>query len=624
MKNLKDKEDLYLDAKAAYYKGTPLMSDWEFDQLENQLKKENSSVVNVVGAAESDRLCYHITPMLSLKKLQVLNIEELPIEDYMKWVNSLIGLKNDPIISAEITPKLDGSSCNLIYKYGILTNALTRGDGKEGSDIYDKMKLIVPNEIPDKSELIEVRGEVVISTEKFKKWSKQYKNPRNFVAGILGRLDHFESTVPDFSFVAFELKIHSIDIENKSISYIESLGFETPEFHSTYPIGNFAQMYSDLSKFRKISKYGLDGFVIKLDDRYKDINGYTDHHPKFALAIKYPPMESITKIKSIEWNLGQTLEYSPVGILEPVDLDGSTVSRVALYNIGNIIENGLFPCALITLVKSGDIIPKVLNIITPVFDDPKVIIPVSTPEYPIEIQGVHLMCTNPDCAERAIARLRNGIVVLDLENLGPATVEKLYYAGVTSIIDLFNPAIYNKVNLVASGEFKPGKSLDNMLTEVNSKTSFEFAKIIQSLCFDNTGERMSVQIAKYLNNETPDWTSMNSKGYTPFLNENSIERKETARFIETLEKNNIQIIKSEPKIIAEGAILCELTGSPKESGFKNKEEFLKATGFVLTKLDKNTTYLVTDDIDSESSKMTKAKKLGVKIITYAEAVNLTK
>jgi len=623
MRTLKDKEDLYLESKNLYYQGFPTMSDWEFDQLEEELKSLNSSVIEIVGAVENSNLCEHITSMLSLQKTQVLDINNLPIEKYNKWVNSLIGLKNDPILFAEATPKLDGSSCNLIYDNGILIKALTRGDGKVGSDIYEKMKLIVPNRISDLG-LIEIRGEVVISTERFKKWSKQYKNPRNFVAGILGRLDHFESVVPDFSFVAFEMKIHAIDIENKSVDYISSLGFETPEFHSTYPIGNFAQMYTDFSKFRKISKYGLDGFVIKLDDRFKDINGYTDHHPKFAMAIKYPPMASITTIKSIEWNLGQTLEYSPVGILEPVDLDGSTVSRVALYNIGNIIENGLWPGAVVTLVKSGDIIPCTREVISPVFDDPYKHIPKSTPEYPIEIQGKHLMCTNPDCAERAIARLRNGIIVLDLENLGPATVEKLYYAGVTSIIDLFNPAIYNKVNLVTSGEFKQGKTLDNMLTEVNSKTSFELAKIVQALCFDNTGERMSVQIAKYLNNETPDWTSMNSKGYTPFLNENSIERKETARFIETLEKNNIQIIKSESVIIAEGSILVELTGSPKESGFKTKDEFLKATGFVMTKLDKNTTYLVTDDIDSESSKMTKAKKLGVKIITYAEAVNLTK
>ena len=294
--NIQEKENLYLLAKTKYYEGDPLLSDFEFDILEDELRMENSQVIKIVGSQDLKDIKFnHASPMLSLNKIQVQRNEEISIatNKFLGWqtTNSLNPLVN---YQMEASPKFDGSSCNLIYEDGNLTLSLTRGDGTKGQNIIEKMKLIVPNTINTKDK-IEIRGEVVIPVSIFEeKYAKIYKNPRNFVAGILGRDIVDPSIVSDFHFISFETRIHTTgDYQHhpQTLQFLIDNGFRiSPKI---IMFDNFEYAYNEILSYRTNgSPYQLDGMVIKFPESLRNEIGETDYAPKWAVAIKFPPTVS--------------------------------------------------------------------------------------------------------------------------------------------------------------------------------------------------------------------------------------------------------------------------------------------------------------------------------------------
>lgn len=627
MLTLEQKETLYLKAKNAYYRGESIMTDTQFDRLESELKAEGSSIVNTIGETLKNDIV-HPSKMLSLDKIHVNDIDNISPKSefgkaFINWFTKLHNTNGIPLShQMYVEPKYDGSSCNLIYHYGKLYKAATRGNGTEGTDITDKMSLIVPIEIGDKSPVAEIRGEVNIKTSIFsEKYSDKFKNARNFVAGILSRDENFEEIVPDFDFIAYEFRSHSGDNYYHILDtpvVLRNFGFIAPDVYKIQ-VNNIEAAVKKLHEFRiNQSEYGLDGMVIKIGETYRNQIGETGHHPKWAIAIKFPPVEAITYIKSITWRIGQTGVFTPVANLIPVDLDGSTVSNVSLHNYGNVISKGLLPGAKIIIVKSGDIIPFVKSVISPVFKNPEAHIPTkcSTPECKIVIDGIHVCCTNPNCTTRLISKLGSGLRVFGIENIGGATVNKLFVAGIKSIVDIFDSSKFNEENLIKSGEFKKGRALEIILDAVKKHEKITYARIINSLMFENVGTAMSEQIAKIFKGETPDWTSMSRVAYEPFLDSNSKEYGRVIKFIEVLLANG-KTVEEDIVIDNSNLIPVVLTGSPKEYGFKTKEEFMKAhPSYINSDNLKGARYLITDDLNSTSSKMKNAAKLGVEIITY--------
>jgi DNA ligase (NAD+) len=621
--NQKDLENQYLLAKQKYYEGDPIMSDYEFDLLEENLKSLNSQVIKIVGSSNlKDAKFNHVSPMLSLSKIQVHHKTEFPTIPFLSWYDS--NKISDCLLEA--TPKFDGSSCNLIYENGQLQWALTRGDKTKGQNIIDKMKLIVPKtiNIQDKAE---IRGEVVIPTDIFnQKYGSIYKNPRNFVAGILGRDEIDQEIIQDFHFVAFECRIHNSKEHyhhSQTFPFLKENGFIPSPIVLYFKASDFRETYNTFADFRKKSPYQLDGIVIKFPENQRNQIGETGHHPKWAMAIKFPPLEAITTIKDIAWSTGISGEFNPVGQLEPIELDGTTVSNVSLHNYGNVIQKGLFPGAKVIIVKSGDIIPIVQKIIEPKFDDIEKYIPTqcTTPECKIEVQNeIHLVCTNPNCINRKLHRLGRGIGSFGFRNVAGSMIKKLYQAGFESVLDIFDNSKFNEENLIKSGEFKKGRQLEILMQSRNNPTNkITLPIVVNALAFDNVGWSTAVQISKLFEGKQPNFTGLNHAAYSPFLNPNSEEYKLVNRFIEILNSNGFEIQLDEQPIITKDTIKYEMTGSPKSFGFKTKEEFqnlIKANGYLHTGLDKSTNVLITDDINSSSSKMAKAKKLGVEIKTY--------
>jgi len=630
--NIQDKENLYLLAKTHYYEGAPIMSDFEFDILEEDLKSAGSQLIKIVGSQDLKDIKFnHISPMLSLNKIQVQRNESISIANnkYLSWLNS-----NSPSnhkSQMEASPKFDGSSCNLIYEDGKLSLALTRGNGAKGQNIIEKMKMIVPQTINIKDR-VEIRGEVVIPVSTFEsKYSKAYKNPRNFVAGILGRDDIDSTIISDFHFISFECRIHSTESYHHphTLQFLIENNFRTSP--KTILFDSFESAYSEMLDYRiNHSPYQLDGMVIKFPESLRNQIGETDHAPKWAVAIKFPPKESITTIKSIQWNVGISSEFTPVAVLDPIDLDGTTVSNVNLHNYGNVIRQGLLPGAKVIIVKSGDIIPIVQKVIQPSTESIENHLPEPcSPECKTEIQNqIHLVCTNPNCPNKSILQLMRGIGVFNFRNVAGSTIKKIHRAGINSIIDVFDNSKFNEANLIKSGEFKKGRQLEILMNSRNNpERKITLPLVVTSLAFENVGWSTATQIAKVFEGKTPDWTGLSSASYAPFLNNNSPEYQSVLRFIEVLNSNGFQIQSEEPVQISQDSIKFEMTGSPKPFGFKTKDEFTKligSHGWVHTGLDRETKYLITDDITSTSSKMSKANKLGIEVITYSDVLNMIK
>jgi DNA ligase (NAD+) len=617
---MNQKEKLYLEAKKLYYQGNPIMSDTEFDNLELELKKENSSVITIVGFSDRKAKFPHITPMLSLSKFQTNKTTgKPPVEEATTWMKEhIIGSQ----IHFSFTPKFDGNAANVIYKNGKLHIILSRGDGTYGRDITAKLMNQVPKTISN-SNTIEVRGEVVIAKDIFSKKYSQFKNERNFVAGVLNKDEVDNNILSDLTFVAVEIK----EIIGKTSDYISTSklkdwGFnklyELPEYYITAE--NFESAFKHMETYRNTkSPFLLDGFVIKVTEKYRNNFGENGHNPNWAIAIKFLPKEVITTVKSISWSFGKSGNFTPVANLEPVDLDGSTVSRASLYNYGFIVTNNVYPGAQVQIVKSGDIIPQVIKVIKESKDyfDVPTKCPFCDSKLHIE-NNLHLQCINEDCEGIKYSLFVQGVATIGIFGLGGSTMKSLWDAGFKTAIDILNPNKFNKKNLINSGVFADGKSIDNLLLETSKIKELKLSQLILMLGFNGVGHSTSEQIANKIAGIKFSFHGLQHSLVDGF-DKNEPKRIKVESAIKELSQYIKIILPIEENI--SDKIKIEFTGSPKASGFATKEVFLqyiKSKNCVHYGLKKDTDYLITDSYTSSSSKMESAKKLNVKILTYED------
>jgi len=315
MKNL---EEIVNKAKVAYYNGMPIMSDEIYDRLEDQL----STLDRVVGMQVDERSARwsHYYPMYSLQK--VYDDEAGP--DY----------KKQPVV---VSPKLDGAAVSLQYIQGRLSLALTRGDGKKGLDITDNIRHIVPiNLLPAMGkEILQITGEVVAPAT--------IKNSRNYAAGALSLHDSDEFQKRDLTFIAYGVQPYPSDDFMFDMKFLGGCGFKTI-------------IDSDYTEFPQ------DGQVWRVinNNAFENL-GYTGHHPRGAFAHKVKQAGVVTKLLDVVWQVGKSGNVSPVGILEPVNIDGATVSRATLHNIAIIEQLDLEIGCDVEVIRAGEIIPQIVG-----------------------------------------------------------------------------------------------------------------------------------------------------------------------------------------------------------------------------------------------------------------------
>ena len=307
---------LLQQASEDYYNGKPTMSDEQFDKLAVYAKYDE------VGYSSRDNRVPHAFQMYSLQKIFSNELDKDPLADY----------KGATIVS----PKLDGAAVSLLYVSGQLHKALTRGDGKRGLDITEHMKSLVPNSLGKfTGNLLQITGEVVAP--------KTIKNARNYAAGALNLKDTVEFESRDLRFIAYGVQNSWNECWSNDMSYLLNLGFDTV-------LSNDWTAYPD------------DGLVFRIDN-YEDFNslGYTSKHPRGAYALKTRNEGVITKLIDVIWNVGKSGVVAPVAILEPIDIDGATVSRATLHNMRYITDLNLEIGCLVEVIRSGEIIPRIIS-----------------------------------------------------------------------------------------------------------------------------------------------------------------------------------------------------------------------------------------------------------------------
>ena len=616
-----------------YDEGHPEISDREWDDMYFQLQsaerfynvyyedsptqRVNYQVVNELNKVE------HNHKMLSLDKTKDTDV-----------VSSFIGSR--PYLAML---KMDGLTCSLRYIGGKLVSAETRGNGLVGEDILHNALVVknIPNKIDYTEELI-VDGEIICKYSDFEKFSNEYANPRNFASGSIRLLDSAECAKRNLSFVAWEVVKGLEDNSfSKKLNSLSSLGFTVVDNVITK---NYEEDIKLLKYFAEQKGYPIDGIVFKFDDvEYGKSLGETGHHFKNAIAYKFYDEEYETTLLDIEWTMGRTGVLTPVAILNPIDIEGTEVSRASLHNI-SIMEELLkytpFKGQKVYVYKANMIIPQIsrseelfMDTIVDKFE--YIHIPETCPicggatKIVQENESKILMCDNPQCEGKLVNRIEHffGKKGLDAKGISKATIEKLISWGwVESITDVFELSKHAKEwkNMQGFGE----KSVTNILESIERSKSCVLESIISAAGIPLIGRTVARDLAKRFNTYEDfrdairngfDFTKFGGYGYEMHKAISTFNYTELDNIVEnylTIEKNNDIINVEKLKDLT----FC-ITG--KVHIWKNRDELSKEIeklgGKVTGSVSKNTNYLINNDVNSTSAKNNKAKELGVQIIS---------
>ena len=371
-------ENLIKEASKKYYDGTPIMSDAEFDDLLEDLRAIDPTNVLLTGIGHG-----YIQTDLNTVKHRLAITRGLPKIKVEKDFNLPKGY---------LTPKYDGSSITLYYDDGKLIQAVTRGDGITGTDVTDKVKLVVPNTIDKDIKVI--TGEWLLSFENAAKYYPEAITIRNIATGILSKKIFTPDEIKRFDFVAYRInKINRRITREEILRTLRKNGFLTPDVNIFYNNIRFDELFSEFKTYSHRGKTFLyDGIVF--DDGIEELSGEILYKNEVAYKIR-TEVRTVT-VDHIEWNHSKGGKLKPVVVFNPIKLSGATIQRATGFNAKNILDNGIDTGAKIKICRSGEVIPYIVNTIEPV----KVNLPTHCQDCGESLiwSGVDLMCGNKDCS----------------------------------------------------------------------------------------------------------------------------------------------------------------------------------------------------------------------------------
>lgn len=631
-------------AKAYYQESRELMSNFEYDRLYDELLKLEAETGAVLSGSPTKRVGYevlsslpkeaHDQPMLSLDKTK-------SVEALAEWLGDQEGL---------LSWKLDGLTIVLTYEEGRLYKAVTRGNGEIGEVITNNAKVFanLPLNISYQGQLI-LRGEAIIKYSDFERINEEiedvdakYKNPRNLCSGSVRQLNNEITAQRSVHFFAFSLvKADGVDFHNsreEQIRWLKGLGFEAVDYKRVDK-ENLADAVAAFAE--EVAGYDVpsDGLVLLYDDiAYGQSLGRTAKFPRDSIAFKWADEIAETQLDHIEWSPSRTGLINPVAVFEPVELEGSTVSRASVHNISILEALELGDGDRITVYKANMIIPQIADNLTRsgVTHIPEVC-PVCGGATKIQqVNDVKsLYCTNPDCQAKRIKSFSLLVSrdALNIDGLSEATLEKFIGAGfIHEFADLFH--LNDHKEEIVSMEGFGQKSYDNLMASIEKASHTTLPRVIYGLGIANIG----LSNAKMLSRQFDyDFDAMRKAPKEELVAIDGIgdviAEAFAAYFAE--EKNNLMV----DNLLAELDILKEsiqmeddrfkgmnfvITGSVEH--FNNRKEIQelieskggKVTGSVTSK----TSYLINNDKASNSSKNKKAKELDIPIISEEDFLEL--
>ena len=515
--------------KYYYDKDKPIVSDQEFDLLKKDISnlenkysflKSEYSPTRSVGFRPSKNFqkVKHKVPMLSLGN--AFNKEDL--ENFEKKIINFLSLKKDSLIEYSAEPKIDGISASLIYINGKYTKGLSRGDGTEGEDITKNLKTIndIPQEITAKNfpRKIDIRGEVFIENNDFKKISEKFANPRNAASGSLRQKDSAATAKIPLKFIAYTYgyaEEMNIDSQSDFLKNLKLWGFKINPFNKK--ISNLDSLmlnHKNLEERRKEIAFDIDGIVYKVDDfNLQKRLGFAANAPRWAIAHKFSANSSISEIINIEIQIGRTGALTPVAKIKPVNIGGVMVSNATLHNEDEIIRKDIRVGDTVTVERAGDVIPHVISVDLKKRSktSKKFIFPLNCPscggktlkDYNevTKKQDAVRRCTNEgyDCEKIAIEKIKHFVSkeAFNIDGFGKKIVENFWKLKLIKLPqDIFN-LNYDKIEKLEGW----GKlSITNLKFSIEKKKQIPLDRFIYSLGIRHIGQENAKLIARHLKN----------------------------------------------------------------------------------------------------------------------------
>lgn len=642
---IKELVDTLNKAAKVYYSGTDeIMSNLEYDRLYDELKALEDETGIVLAGSPTHKVGYetlselpkeeHERPMLSLDKTK--SVEELAV--FAGTHKSLLSWK------------LDGLTVVVTYRDGELYKAVTRGNGYVGEVITPNAKVFVnlPAKIPYKGELV-IRGEAIITYSDFERINRsieenenKYKNPRNLCSGSVRQLNNRITAERNVRLIAFALiRADGVDFGNsrqKQFEWLKGQGFEVVEYKIVDET-SVADAVEYFSKAITDNDFPSDGLVLLYDDiAYGESLGTTAKFPRNAIAFKWADEMAITRLKCVEWSASRTGLINPVAVFEPVELEGTTVSRASVHNVSIVRELKLGYNDEIKVYKANMIIPQIAENITgsATIEIPKVCPVCGGPTGIKKANDTEsLYCLNPDCQAKHIKRFEHFVSrnALNIDGISSQTLEKFIDRGfIKNYTDLYHLNNYEDEIVGMDGFGR--KSYDNIIESVEKSRTVTLDHVIYALGIGGIGLANARLVSRHCN-EDPETVAditieelMSIDGIGDVLAQSFREYFDDVNnrslYNELLAELKLQKEVRDTSSPVAGKTFV-ITGSVNH--FTNRDELKafietlggKTTGSVSAKTD----YLINNDVTSNSSKNKKARELGIPVISEEEFIKLT-
>ena len=632
-------------ARAYYQESKELMSNFEYDQLYDELQELEQETGIVVAGSPTAFVGYevlsdlpketHDRPMLSLDKTK-------EVAQLQSFLGSQKGL---------LSWKLDGLTIVLTYENGALQKAVTRGNGEVGEVVTSNARTFVnlPQRIPYQGKLV-VRGEALITYSDFAKTnetieaeSDQYKNPRNLCAGSVRQLNSEVTASRNVRIYIFGLiEAADVDFENSHYAqfvWLKQQGFDVVEMKQvcTWPgqMEGCMGLEEAVDWFaRQVAAFDLpsDGLVLLMDDiAYGESLGRTAKFPRNAMAFKWKDETAATILRSIHWSPSRTGLINPVAVFDPVQLEGTTVSRASVHNLSIMEALALGIGDEITVYKANMIIPQIGENLT---RSGSIQIPAHCPVCggTTEVREVNevksLYCTNPDCQAKKIKSFELFVSrdAMNIDGLSGATMGKLIDAGfVHTYSDLFHLDRYREqiVNMEGFG----AKSYENMLASVEKSRKTTLARLLYSLGIPGIGSSTAKLLCKAFDNDRERLMQAEPAqlqevdGVGPVLAEgfHTFFQEEANQFMlaQLLQEVTLEEERKPEEDMRFAGKTFVITGSVEQFPNRNAmKAYIEARGGkVSSAVSSKTSYLINNDVTSSSSKNKKARELGIPILS---------
>lgn len=629
-----DLENIILKHKHLYYAGTPIISDAEYDKLEEKLRllQPDSPILHVVGYSIKDGV-KHTFPMLSIQKA-------LTTPDLKKWFDNTNKNNHEVVLSH----KIDGLAVELHYNNGLLQRAVTRGDGEKGEDVTKSVMFI--NEVPKQIDLkldLRVRGEIYMKKSvfsQFKAIDSTLVDPRNTAVGALKNSDPTNPKNVALSFFAYKLIINNSYFSHhnysRELELLEYYNFIPVPWTRANSYEFVIESFKNIEKHREQLDYKIDGVVIHINNLLLCGQlGATSHHPKYAICLKFEAEEAITTVRAIEWSMSRNGTLTPVAVFDPVVLAGATITRAKAHNLDFLFNNNINIGNSITIVRSGDVIPKIIkgdtesNKVNVVCD----IIPKTCPycgEPAKQIKEVNtavLKCTNDDCYKKHSLKIEHFCKELGMKGFGEAVCDSMTTEGVRNIWELYNGEALKHIESSTIGtklstevaKTIGNTSLEDFLSALGIP-DFSRSSIKKWLAFDKHAKTVDYIVAT-----CPVQTIETCLGISAAANiEKWFLNRENNALVSAM-WYILKIVEETPKIAKLSQItdkkVC-ITGTLSKSRPEFEKIIVENGGICVNSISKNTNFLLCGE--NAGSKREKAEACGVRILTENEFMELLK